>query len=151
VTGNPRNQLSDDELLRLVSEMLDDHEPLPLGAVEFASQAFIWRDVNTELAQLLHDSARELVEVRATATARLLTFQARDVTLDIEHDPDGVRGAVDPPAEYRVQMRNGGRTDEVVTDSAGMFQFDSRIEGSVQFAVLDARGTCVLLTPSILL
>jgi hypothetical protein len=143
----PRNQLSDDDLIRLVSEVIDEDEPMPAGALEFASNGFIWRDINNELAELLHDSGRELVDIRATATARMLMFQQGEVTLDLEHDDHGIRGAVSPPGTYRVEVCSATAAAVVQTDGAGMFTIDGATAGAVHAAVFDGDGHPVLVTP----
>jgi hypothetical protein len=149
VTRIPFNPLSDEELMRLVAEVIDEDEPLPPGALEFASNGFVWRDINSELAQLLHDSARGLVEVRAGATARVLMFQQGEVILDLEHDDHGMRGAVSPPAGYRVELASAAAAVVVQTDSTGMFAIDERLGGTAHVVVFDAAGDPVLVTQPI--
>jgi hypothetical protein len=135
--------------MRLVAGVIDEDEPLPPGALEFASNGFVWRDINRELAQLIHDSARELVEVRAGATARVLMFQQGEVTLDLEHDGHSVRGAVSPPALYRVELVSAAAAIVVQTDSTGMFAIDQRVGGPARVVVFAAAGDPVLVTQPI--
>jgi hypothetical protein len=153
VTRAPGHPFSDEDLIRLVAEVLDEDEPLPRGALEFASNGFVWRDINRDLAQLLHDSARELVEVRTGATARVLIFQQGDVTLDLEHDGAGTRGAVSPPGVYRVELYAAAAAAVLQTDATGMFAFAERLVGTVQVAVSDGAGDTdpVLVTEPIML
>jgi hypothetical protein len=145
---------SDDELVRLVGLALDDQEPLPLGAVEFAVGALAWRDMDAELAEVLHDSQlEEAVLLRDTSTLRLLVFQAGDVTLDIEHGADRLVGALSPPARYRVEVHSGGAGEEqapapaTVSDEAGMFELVGAIRGAVRFVVRDGDGRVALRSP----
>jgi hypothetical protein len=140
--------LSDPELLRLVAALLDGDEPLPAGAVAFASQAFTWRDVSSELAQLLHDSAEKLALVRAAEPPRLLLFRTGEVTLDVEHERHRLQGAVAPAGTYRVRIQlDGARAWTTATDAGGTFAVDTTIEGSVQLTVTDRAGSTVLVTP----
>jgi len=147
--------LSDDELSDLVGAALDECEPLPTWAVDFAVGAFAWRDVDGKLAELLHDSVlEEAVVLRDDTGIRLLVFQAGDVTLDIEHGPGTLVGALTPPGRYRVEVNDGGpdRTHHdaappALTDDAGMFQLDGEIRGQIRFVVRHPDGQVVLLSP----
>ena len=144
--------LSDDELLAVVGAVLDEDEPLPPGAVEFATGALVWRDVDGELAELLHDSgAEEAVVLRDETVLRLLVFQAGDVTLDVEHGPGRLLGAVSPPGRYRVEVqRSGTAPGEAVsflTDEAGMFEVERDLRGTVRFVLADPRGRVAILSP----
>jgi hypothetical protein len=145
--------IADDELIRVLGEVLDEDEPIPAGAVEFASQAFTWRDVNSELAELLHDSLLELVEVRDGAAARMLVFQAGAFTLDVEHDHGALRGAVSPPGSYRIEVQEGsgrrpGWAGAVATDETGMFEILGPVDGVIRIAVVvDGTAHAILVTP----
>lgn len=150
----PHPMLSDDELQDVVGSVLDEDEPLPLGAVEFAAGAFAWRDMEGELAELLHDSLlEEEVAFRAETSTRLLLFKAGDLTLDLEHGPEGLTGAVAPPAAYDVEVRHAAADAEgqprlsVLTDSAGMFRLPGEVRGTVRFMVRHLERPHSLLSP----
>ena len=154
MTG-PHRILSDDELQDVVGAVLDEDEPVPTGAVEFAAGAFAWRDVDAELAELLHDSLlEEAVALRADTATRLLVFQAGDLTLDVEHGPGELTGAVSPPASYEVEVRHADSDVEATggrTDSAGMFRLPGEVRGTVRFVVSDPERQVSLLSPWITL
>ena len=150
--------LSDEELLRVVGSALEEAEPLPLWAVDYATGAFVWRDIDGELAELLHDSVlEEAVVLRDDNALRLVVFQAGDITLDIEHGPDRLTGAVSPPGRYRVEVHHGGgdggppTAPAVQTDDNGMFELEGEIRGAVRFVVSDPGGHVAILSPWITL
>jgi hypothetical protein len=131
---------SDDALaeeLRAVAERMD---PPPPQLHDAARMAFSWRSIDTELAELVSDSATDqpvLSGVRADAGPRLLTFQARqpavEIELQVSHMPSGrlLIGQVVPPQEARIEVR---RADEVVgadTDALGRFAIDGLSPGPV--------------------
>lgn len=150
--------LSDEELLRVVGSVLAEDEPLPLWAVDYATGSFVWRDVDGELAELLHDSVlEEAVVLRDENAVRLLVFQAGDITLDIEHGQDRLVGSVSPPGRYRVEVHHGdpdggpAAAPTVLTDDAGMFEVEAEIRGAVRFVVSDPAGQVAILSPWITL
>ena len=155
---DPDRTLSDDELLRALAQALEEDEPLPSWAVEYAHGAFVWRDVDGELAELLHDSVlEEAVVLRDDNAVRLLVFQAGDLTLDIEHLPNQLVGAVSPPRRYRIEVHHGGPDvgplvdPAFFTDDAGMFELEGEIRGAVRFVVSDPDGQVAILSPWITL
>lgn len=148
----PRRILSDEELLHVVGRVLDEDEPLPAGAVEMAAGAFAWRDVESELAELLHDSLlEEAVVTRDDTSVRLLVFQAGDLTLDVEHGPEQLVGALSPPARYRVEVQDLGPAGPtgtwVLSDDAGMFRLPGPVRGTVRFVISDPERQLSVLSP----
>ncbi len=156
---DPDRRMSDDDLMDLVALALDEEEgPLPAGAVDFATGAFVWRDMEGDLAALLHDSAlEEAVVLRDETCLRLLVFQAGSITLDVEHARDGLAGAVSPPARYRVEVHNadqhasGTAVIGVLADESGMFEVKGPIQGSIRFVVREPGGGVAIITPWITL
>jgi len=149
-TPDPRRQPTDDELIRILGVALDEEEPLPLGAVEFAAGTLAWRDMEGELAELLHDSVlEETVMLRDETCLRLLVFQAGDITLDVEQEPHKLIGAISPPGRYRVEVHDGQRSaaPAALTDEAGMFELRGEIRGPVRFVVSDPDGQVAILSP----
>lgn len=150
----PHRTLSDDQLQDAVGAVFDEDEPLPPGAIEFAAGAFSWRDMEGELAELLHDSLlEEAVALRAEPSTRLLLFRAGDLTLDLEHGPDGLAGSVSPAAIYDVEVHHAASDADqhpkvrVRTDSAGMFRLGREIGGTVRFVVRHLESRLSLLSP----
>lgn len=154
---DPDRTPSDDDLLRVLGVVLEEAEPVPPEAVGFATGAFAWRDMEIELAELLHDSAlEEAVVLRDDVCLRILVLQSGDVTLDIEHGSDRLAGAVSPAGRYRVEIREAGPASlpsatSVLTDENGMFEVDEEIRGTVRFFVSDATGDAAIVSPWITL
>lgn len=153
-TPDPLASLSDDELVDLVAAVLrEDDESAPAGAVAFATGALVWRDVDADLAELLHDSVlEESVVLRDdTSSARLLVFQARDITLDVEHGDDRLTGSISPPGRYRVAIQRGGEAGSrdvpaFLTDDAGMFEVLEEVRGPARFLVSDPGGQVTIVS-----
>ena len=149
----PHPMPSDDELQDVVGSVLDEDDPLPPGAVEFASGAFACRDMEGELAELLHDCLlEEAVALRAEDSHRLLLFKGGELSLDLEHGPDGVTGAVSPPAAYDVEVRHAAANPEgpllsVLTNGDGMFRLPGELRGPVRFVVRHLERQLSLLSP----
>jgi len=156
--ADPDPTVSDQELIHLIGAALDADEPMPPWAAEFAAGAFAWRDVDVNLAELLHDSELgEAVVLRDDSSLRFLVFQAGDITLDVEHGPGKLSGAVSPPGRYRVAINDGGPdragfgAPTVLTDDAGMFEMEAQVRGPVRFVVSDPDGQVAILSPWITL
>src|SRR3954463_15602593 len=76
--------------LRLAALIVD---PVPQRVTFAAKESLAWRTIDAELAQLTYDSAHDAARlplVRGAAAARMLTFSASGLTVDIEvEDTDG--------------------------------------------------------------
>ena len=141
---------SDEAILHALGLSLSQGEPLPPRALEFATGAFAWRDVEGDLAELLHDSVlEEAVVLRDETCLRLLVFQAGDITLDIEQTPKKLNGSLSPPATYRVALHDGTQpaVPTVLTDEAGMFELTGGVRGPVRFVVSDPDGQVAIVSP----
>ena len=100
--------------------------------------AFELRSVDDEPASLVYDSDLDpglLASVRSgTATTRQLTFQGRDLMLELE--VSGLRhlvGQVVPPQSAVVELRHRGGATQVETDRLGCFDLPNMPEGPVSF------------------
>jgi len=94
------------------------------------------RSVDDELAALVYDSVIDddlLVGVRSAAQAvRQLTFEARDLLLELE--VSGARtlvGQVVPPQVAVVELRHRGGSTSVETDELGCFRLSAMPDGPV--------------------
>src|SRR6266496_2920401 len=84
--GGEQRMSDDDELereLRRAERLLD---PVPPHLLRGAVDMFEWRTIDAELAELVFDSvaAREAMLVRGADQPRLLTFQAGDLSIELE-------------------------------------------------------------------
>jgi hypothetical protein len=118
----------EERLIARLRRGLEESEPVPTDVGEFARAAFSWRDIDADLAELEFDSVDEEqpVGVRSSATARMVSFQAGQWMLDVEHDPIAGRliGAISPRAEYRVELHTAGAVFTIASDDAGRFEAD---------------------------
>ena len=95
---------SDDELEAEFRRLAADREPVPAELVQAAVDAFGWRDIDAELAELVYDSlvdADEASLVRGPPGQRLVSFAVGGVTIDVEVTSAGpgrtVMGQIAPP------------------------------------------------------
>jgi hypothetical protein len=99
------------DLLLQLREALAGHDPVPASVLMAAHEAYTWRTIDEELAELAYDSTeQDLVGVRATAVARQLSFETDAVTLDVEIEEDGaqrvLRGQIAPAAPGLITARS---------------------------------------------
>jgi len=153
-TPDPDRTPSDEKLLHLVGTALDEDEPPPPWATDFAIEAYEWRDMDGQLAELLHDSVvDDVVVLRADGSPRLLVFHGGELTLDIEHGPDQLAGSVSPGGRYRVGIQEGAPAQghpaapELLTDDTGMFARPGAVRGPVRFVVSSAGGGVAIVSP----
>lgn len=133
--------LSDAEaaLLDEVRQAVAEHDPVPAHVVAGAKAAFAWRTVDAELAALTADSvtaAPAAAGVRdQRGGLRLLTFEADEVTIELEvHDKGDRRklvGQIVPPRPVSVEVRQDGGTQRHDTDAIGRFVIDEVQPGPV--------------------
>ncbi|SRR6266511_3849598 len=129
------DQSEDDEALleelRAVAARVD---PTPEFVLSAAKAAFTWRTIDdelAELAELTYDSALEeegAGAVRGGKGPRMLTFEAPEVTIELEVTSSGAQrslmGQVVPPAAGRVEVRHAGGIAEAEVDELGRFKIE---------------------------
>ena len=116
----------DEELLAELREAISARRAVPPEFVEAAKSAFMWRNIDAELAQLTYDSMRSSELVAATrseaASIRALTFTSARLTIELEVTEDSVLGQIVPAqlAMVEVQVQDGPRS-MISTDEIGCF------------------------------
>jgi hypothetical protein len=121
-------------------------DPVPAGVVEAAWGAWTWRTIDAELAELTYDSwtdEQQLAGVRGAATlaptSRLLSFEARDVALELEILIEGDRrrlvGQIVPPQPGVIEVHHRRGADAVEADAVGRFAVASIAPGLFRLAV----------------
>jgi hypothetical protein len=136
----PDEHRADDTLLAQVSGLFARVDPVPPLVLEAARDSFGWRTIDADLARLIADSLLATTRVRGSA-ARLLTYHAGDLTIEVEVTEVGGRlrvlGQVVPPQAARVQADQQGsageRTAEVGADALGRFTFSDLLPGPTRF------------------
>ncbi len=145
--------LTDDDLLDLLGHALDAADPVPDHVLEGARAAFTWRTIDTELAELVFDSSKELAGVRAEDSSRQVTFKAPGVEIEVMVIENGTRrlvGQLVPPAMHTVELVGADAVHSVETDRLGRFTFDALEPGPVRLVVLGADGTRIVQTEWVL-
>jgi hypothetical protein len=119
----------DDELEAELRRLAADREPVPAELVQAALDAFGWRDIDAELAELVYDSlvdADAASLVRGPADQRLVSFAVGGITIDVEVASAGpsrsVMGQIAPPQRAMVDIRYPQDTVTVETDELGRFE-----------------------------
>ena len=115
-------------------------DPVPADAMAAAYDAFAWRDIDAELAQLTFETAADqtLAHMRGEAP-RLLTFTSEGVTIDLEvATEDGVvrlLGQLDPPRAAEIRVEWAGGSVLIRSDARGRFQVDDLADGRMRIVV----------------
>ena len=122
-------QESDDKLEAELRRLAADKEPVPAELVQAAVDAFGWRDIDAELAELVYDSLADDDEtslVRGTPGQRLVSFAIGRMTIDVEVTGTGPRrtvmGQIAPPQRATVDIRYPQDTVTVEADELGRFR-----------------------------
>ncbi|GAA1838519.1 hypothetical protein GCM10009682_63600 [Luedemannella flava] len=129
--------LTDEALWALLTDHVGD--PVPPDVRAAAREAHGWRDPAAALAELIADSARDdgrPATVRGPGGARLLTFAADELTIELEVTRDdrhvSLVGQLVPPAGATVHIDHRGGSVELVADDLGRFSADGIPVGPVR-------------------
>ncbi|MDH3499420.1 MAG: hypothetical protein OEM97_04810 [Acidimicrobiia bacterium] len=118
---------SDEQLMAELGATLDELDPVPTAATEFAKAAFTWRTIDAELAELVFDSADDqLTGVRSTGGARQMTFRAPGLEIEVVVMAEGARrlvGQLVPPQAAEIELLYQGEVRSASSDSLGRFTF----------------------------
>ncbi|GAA4809249.1 hypothetical protein [Streptomyces ziwulingensis] len=130
-----------EEELRQAAAILD---PVPAELSRLAVEAFALHDLDTGLAELTFDSLVDALPIRGEA-ARMLTFSAGEVSVDVEVGPEGLFGQVMPPQAARIEVLSGPQAARLLAaDAMGRFTGDAPPAGP--FALRLRAGGEVLVT-----
>lgn len=112
------------EQLRQIAARFD---PVPPRLLEAAVESYTWRTVDSDLAELVFDSLADddVALIRGPEHARLLSFEASGLTIDVEvtgSGPDrGIVGQLAPPQRVAIEIRQGLNVTGLDTDELGRF------------------------------
>lgn len=135
----------DNEIIEKLRLGLEQSDPMPTTVTEFAGALFTWRDIDAELAELSFDSIDEDTPagVRSTATARMISFEVGQWTIDVEYTPatGTLMGSVSPDSSFTVELHSRGARFAVESDDMGRFEFEGIEPGpaSLVFRFTDGR------------
>jgi hypothetical protein len=117
----------DDELLAELAGAVRAADEVPESFVRAGKTAFAWYDVDSELAQLVADSAQAGLGapgVRSSGAAlRTLAFSGGGLTIEVDVHPDALRGQLAPAQAGIVQLRgsSGEALRDIPIDEDGWF------------------------------
>ncbi|MGY5048330.1 hypothetical protein ACWDE0_22260 [Streptomyces sp. 900105755] len=132
-----------EEELRGAAAVLD---PLPSGLLQLAMDAYLLHDLDARVAELTFDSLVDAIPVRGVEDPpRMLTFQAGELTVDVEVTEDGLLGQLLPPQSARIEVLGGPAAAHPLTvDALGRFTHDTPPTGP--FALRLRTGGDVIVT-----
>jgi hypothetical protein len=139
----------DDALLRELAAVVRVSDPVPPALLTFAREAFTWRTVDAELAELAADSRETAgAGLRGPGDVRLLTFTAGDLRLEIELLAVGadrsVVGELSPPGAARVTVQHAEGELVEEADELGRFLLTGVPAGRIRVRCEPAGGTAIV-------
>lgn len=144
---------ADDRLLRRLREIANRCDPVPPSVRAAARSAFTWRTVDAELALLAYDSALEHsvgAGVRGPVTARVLTFETPDISIELEVGGEAenlrVLGQVAPGQLTEIELHQAGAVRSVSTDALGRFSVSGLRRGPLQLRCRPDGATSIVAT-----
>lgn len=141
----------DDE--RLLREVVAAAAPpdVPEGVLHTALAVYTWRTIDAELAALAFDSALApafAADVRGDqATLRTLTFESRDIVLELELSLTGLAGQVVPAQRGTVEIRTLEAPQESIpvdVDGVGFFSVHPVPVGPFKLTLRTADGRSIV-------
>jgi hypothetical protein len=148
-----REAVSDDELLAALGQAIRAGEAVPPKLAVAAKNAFAWRNIDAELAQLTFDSAvsagigpSAVAGTRSEAASiRALTFASSRLTIELEVTGDSLVGQVVPTqvAAIEVQARDGAGAT-TTSDEIGCFSISPLPGGAFRLRCQTQAGVDVL-------
>ncbi|WP_406432891.1 hypothetical protein OHB00_08560 [Streptomyces sp. NBC_00631] len=132
-----------EEELRRAAAVLD---PLPAGLLQLAMDAYMLHDLDARIAELTFDSLTDAIPVRGVEDPpRMLTFQAGELTVDVEVTGDGLLGQLLPPQSARIEVLDGPASARTLTVDA-MGRFAGAAPPTGPFALRLRTGADVIVT-----
>jgi hypothetical protein len=128
-------------------------DPVPERVTFAAKASLAWRTIDAELAQVTYDSALDadrLTLVRGAAAARMLTFSASGLTVDVVVEEAGrnlrLVGELAPAQRAVIGVRHAEGTTEVETDEDGRFRTGLVPAGPIALSLRLAAGGSTVQT-----
>ncbi len=142
------DESTETDLERELRQAVAQIDAVPALLLEAAKGALAWRSIDADLADLVFDSLADSDEaalVRGSSPARLLSFRAGGLTIDIEVTGSGesrrLIGQTAPPGRARVDIRQGGSVLAIEADDLGRFAADQLQAGPVSLRFHPGAGT----------
>jgi len=125
-------QAGDDyeQLFTATRDALSARRAVPEEFIEAAKNAFTWRTIDAELAQLTYDSSRAAGPAATrseTASVRALTYTSARLTIELEVTADSLLGQVVPAQLFTVEVQSRSGPDRTLrSDDIGCFAVHPR-------------------------
>ena len=138
----PDDARLEEELRELAARL----EPVPDRLVQAALDAYAWRTIDAELAELAFDSLadQDAALVRGQQQERLLSFRASGLTIEVEVTAAGparrLIGQLVPAQRAEVEIRHQDEVVTVATDEFGRFAAERLRAGPVSMRFGPAPG-----------
>lgn len=127
--------MNPDDLSAELTALLAAADPVPDVAMAAARAAIGWRDVDSELAALVSDTAagQQLAHLRG-GQPRMLMFRAGDLSVDVEVSSDQgpagqeivrLLGQLDPPCAAEVIVQSAAGAVHASADDHGRFSMQA--------------------------
>lgn len=135
-------RMTDAELLSWLGEIAATIDPPDPDAYTSGHDAFLLRRLDEELAELVADSRLDAQAVRGDVAAiRLLSFQARGLTVDIQVTDNGPTRT----ALGQVAREHGGLSGRIVVESPAGEHSAAAIDDAGRFELTDLPDALVRL------
>jgi hypothetical protein len=145
-----------DPLMPEVRDVVNKADPIPDLVIAAARESFTWRTIDSELAELVADSADTLsassagATVRGDAGPRLLTFEATGLVVEVEVAEAGTNrrlvGQLVPTTAADIVVRWNTGTATTTADKLGRFIVTNIPAGLVSLAVRRSNDTNPVVT-----
>ena len=146
----PGQDPADAALLALLQRVAEQVDPVPELSYDLARATFGLRDLDSQLAALMHDSALEagdLVRRGGGADVRLLSYEAGDLSVELQVSASGanrtILGEVVGGRVERIAVQTDGPGVEVQPDELGRFRLADLPAGPFRLRLLMADGRSV--------
>jgi hypothetical protein len=140
---DPANVDSDERLLAELRRVASRVDPVPASLQHAARETLTWRRVDAELAELLSDSAltdRRLELVRAEGGPRSVSFEADELTIELDILADGPRrrlvGQLVPPGAATIQVQSPEHSQSATADDHGRFHAEAIPPGRTRLRII---------------
>lgn len=120
---------ADDALEQQLRRAVELYDSVPPRSVRAAIEAFTWRTIDAELAELVFDSLVSPAAVRGSGDTRLFTFETETLTIEVEvsatsavaGDVRRVSGRLVPAQRAEVELQVGEQRVNGTSNPLGHF------------------------------
>ena len=135
-----------DPLEEQLARVLAQVDPMPGGVAEAAHAAYLVRNLDQELAELIFDSMTEPepVLVRGESAERHVSFATSNLTIEItvSGEPRRIVGQLVPPQAAELDLtKDAVVIDTATADDLGRFQFDDVPSGAISIECRPGEGS----------